>query len=112
MISKLWQKHYNTNMTLTTRIKAYLDNHAAQWVPAPLIYSLANKHGYSHDEIKRALSEIAHTQPYATWSVSAGDYHALREPGVTGKGVYYRAWNMTAAELEHNKQALDAFDAL
>lgn len=99
-------------MTCTDIIKQHLDNHAFQWVPAPLLYSLANKHGYSHDEIKRALSDVAHTAPYATWSVSADDRHALREPGVTGNGVYYRAWNMTPAELERNRVALATFDAL
>lgn len=97
---------------LTPRIQAYLTNNASKWTPAPMLYALANKHGYSHDNIRTALSEIAHTPPYATWSVSDGDYHAQKEPGVTGKGVYYRQHPMSPEELQRNKQALDAFDAL
>lgn len=98
--------------SLTQRIKSYLDAHASQWMPAPLLYSLASSKGYSHDEIKRALSEVSHTPPYATWSVSAGDYRAEKEPGVVGAGVYYRKHDMTPAELISNREALEAFDAL
>lgn len=100
--------------SLTQRIKSYLDAHASQWMPAPLLYSLASSKGYSHDEIKRALSEVSHTPPYATWSVSAGDYRAEKEPGVTGKGVYYRSWaeKITPQELKKIKDGLEYFDSM
>ena len=97
---------------LTPRFKSYLDAHASQWVPAPLLYSLASSKGYSHDDIKRTLSEVSHTPPYASWSVNADDHHATKEAGVTGAGVYYKKQPMTPAELERNHEALDAFDAL
>lgn len=97
---------------LTPRIKSYLDAHSSQWIPAPLLYSLATSKNYSHADIKQSLSDIAHTPPYATWSVSEGDYHATKEPGVVGHGVYYRKHNMTPAELARKRQGLDAFDAL
>jgi hypothetical protein len=99
-------------MTCTEVIKQHLDDNASEWIPAPLLYSLSEKNNYSHADIKQSLSDIAHTHPYATWSVSEGDYYASREPGVTGKGVYYRKHDMTPAHLQRNKQALEALDAL
>lgn len=95
---------------LIPRIKTYLDHNAGQWVSAPLLYSIAQKHGYLHDEIKKALGAIAHTPPYATWSVSDGDCHAMKRPGITGKGVYYKKHHMTADELQRNAESLELFN--
>lgn len=100
--------------SLTQRIKSYLDAHSSQWIPATLLYSMAEKNNYSRADIKQSLSDIAHTLPYATWSVSEGDYHASKEPGVTGKGVYYRSWvnNITPTDLARIREGIEAFDAL
>lgn len=99
-------------MTCTEVIKQHLDDNASEWIPAPLLYSIASAHKHLHTNIKQSLSDIAHTPPYATWSVSEGDYHASREPGVTGKGVYYRKHDMTPAELARIREGIDAFDAI
>lgn len=99
-------------MTCTDIIKQHLDAHASTWVPAPLLYTIASAHKYSHDEIKRALSNVSHTPPYATWSVMADDHRALKEHGIVGKGVYYRKHPMTPAQLARNQTALDTFEAL
>ena len=98
--------------TLASRICAYLDRNASQWVAAPLIYSIASKHGYRHDDIKRALSDVAHTPPYATWSVMDGDHHAQRQPGVGGKGVYYKRQPCTPSDLAFYKRQDEAWDSL
>ncbi len=101
-------------MTCTEVIKQHLDDNASEWIPAPLLYSIASAHKHPHADIKQSLSDIAHTPPYATWSVSEGDYHASKEPGVTGKGVYYRSWvnNMTPTDLVRIREGIDAFDAI
>lgn len=77
-------------MTLYTRILRYLDNNASQWVPTNLIYSLARRHGFQHDDIRAALSEVAHTPPYACISVQSADVQRLSYPGIVSAGVYYK----------------------
>jgi hypothetical protein len=97
---------------LAPRIMSYLDKNASQWVPYQLLYSLASSKDYTHHEITTALATIEHTPPYAVWSVSAGDYHAQKEPGITGKGKYYRRYHMDMAHATRAQESLDAFDAL
>jgi hypothetical protein len=97
---------------LTPRIKAYLDAHASQWVPLPLLHTLATGKGYSHVDITTALTEIEHTPPFAKWSVSDGDTKALKHDGITGRGVYYKKQPMSPEELRRNKEGLEAFDSL
>ena len=78
-------------MNLKDRIKAYLEK-KNDWIHVDDIYIKALQEGYTSEAIKRSLTSIASTPPYASISVYDDPNRA--------SGMYYRWYAMTDKQME------------